>query len=41
MDPVLGPVTLTAVLLAGHVVEIAAYATDPDYWRLIEDDPDD
>lgn len=41
VDPVLGPVTFTAVLLPDDVVEIATYATDPDYWRLIEDDPDD
>lgn len=33
--------TFTAVLLPDDVVEIAAYATDPDYWRLIEDEPDD
>jgi hypothetical protein len=41
VDAVFGVVTFVAVLLPGDVVEIAAFATDADYWNLIEDDPDD
>jgi hypothetical protein len=41
VDAVFGPVTFVAVLLSSDVVEIAACSTDPDYWHLIEDDPDD
>jgi hypothetical protein len=41
VDPVFGPVVFVGVLVAPGVVELAAFAHDPDYWSLIEDDPDD
>lgn len=41
LDAIFGPVTFIGVVLPGPVVEIAAFSSDPDYWRLIEDDPDD
>lgn len=41
VDPMFGVVTFIGVARADGVVEIAAYASDPDYWRLIEDDPDE
>ena len=40
IDAVFGPVTFVGVLLPDWV-EIAAFALDPDYWNLIDDDPDD
>lgn len=40
-DPVFGPVVFVGVLVEPAVVELAAFAQDPDYWQLIEDDPDD
>jgi hypothetical protein len=36
-----GVVAFVGVLLPGDVVEIAAFSHDPDYWDLMEDDPDD
>jgi hypothetical protein len=40
-DPVLGPVVFVGVLVGPATVEIAGFDHDPDYWRLIEDDPDE
>lgn len=40
-DPVFGVITFIGIQTAADVVEIAAYLVDPDYWRLIDDDPDD
>jgi hypothetical protein len=40
VDPVFGPVVFIGVLVDAEVVELAAFATDPDYWTVIEDDPD-
>jgi hypothetical protein len=41
VDPVFGPVVFVGVLVEPAVVELAAFDQDPDYWRLIENDPDD
>lgn len=40
-DPVFGAVVFVGVLVEPTVVELAAFAHDPDYWQLIENDPDD
>jgi len=41
VDPVFGPVLFAGVLVAPGVVEIADFEVDPDYWGLIEVDPND
>jgi len=41
VDPVLGPLVFVGELLEPGVVEIADFETDPDYWDMISDDPDD
>ncbi len=41
VDPVFGALVFVGVLVGPTTVEIAAYRQDPDYWTLIEDDPDD
>jgi hypothetical protein len=41
VDRTFGPVVFVGVLVAPTSVELAEYAYDPDYWRLIEDEPDD
>ncbi len=41
VDAAFGPVTFVGVLVAGDIVEIAAFALDADYWDLIDSDPDD
>lgn len=41
VDPVFGPVVFVGVLVDTNVVEIAEFALDPDYWSIVEDDPDD
>lgn len=41
VDPVFGAVVFIGVRIAPGVVELAAVETDPDYWDLIADDPDD
>lgn len=38
-DPVFGAVVFSGVLVDG-VVQIADFAVDPDYWTLVDDDPD-
>jgi len=40
-DPVFGVVVFFGVLTEPGVVELVLFADDPDYWTLIEDDPDD
>ena len=40
-DPVFGPIVFVGVLVAPGVVELAAFARDPDYWSVVEDDPND
>lgn len=40
-DPMLGPVVFVGVLVGPAIVEIAGFEHDPDYWRLIDDDPDE
>jgi hypothetical protein len=40
IDPVFGPVVFIAVLVDVDVVELADFTDDPDYWRLIQDDPE-
>ena len=39
VDPFFGPVVFVGVLLANGAVEISDFEDDPDYWRLISDDP--
>lgn len=41
VDVILGPVVFIGVLVAPGIVELAAFDHDPDYWELIEGDPDD
>jgi hypothetical protein len=41
VDPVFGAVVFAGVLLEPSLVEIADFEVDPDYWDLIEDDPND
>ena len=41
IDPVFGPVVFVGVLVEPGVVELAAFEHDPDYWDLIEGDPND
>lgn len=41
LDPVFGPVVFVGVLVEPGVVEIAGFTVDPDYWRQIDDDPDE
>ena len=38
-DPVFGAVVFSGVLVDG-AVQIADFAVDPDYWTLVDDDPD-
>lgn len=39
--PMFGPVELIGVLTGPATVEITDFATDPDHWKLIDDDPGD
>ena len=39
VDPFFGPVAITGVRLNSDVVEIADFEVDPDYWKVINDDP--
>lgn len=41
VDPVFGAVVFVGVRVALGVVELAAVDVDPDYWRLVGDDPED
>ncbi len=41
VDPVFGAVVFAGVLLEPGLVEIADFGVDPDYWDMIEDDPND
>lgn len=41
VDPFFGVVTFTGVLVQPDTVEIADFVSDPDYWTMIDDDPDD
>lgn len=41
VDPVFGAVVFVGVLLKPGVVEIADFEADPDYWEMIENDPND
>jgi len=40
VDPFFGPVVFVGVLRSDDTVEIVEFAQDPDYWRLLEEDPD-
>ena len=40
-DPVFGATTFVAIQIGDDLVEIAACVSDPDYWRLVEADPDE
>lgn len=39
VDPVFGVVVFVGVLIAPGVVELAAAEEDPDYWRIVRDEP--
>lgn len=41
VDPVFGALVFAGVLVEPGVVEIADFEVDPDYWDMIEDDPND
>ncbi len=41
VDPVFGSLVFAGVLVEPGLVEIADYEADPDYWDMIEDDPND
>ncbi len=41
VDPVFGSLVFAGVLVEPGVVEIADYEVDPDYWAMIENDPND
>lgn len=41
VDPVFGALVFAGVLVEPGVIEIADYEVDPDYWDMIEDDPND
>lgn len=41
IDPVFGALVFVGVLVEPDTVEIADFEADPDYWSLIEDDPND
>lgn len=40
VDPIFGAVTFAAVLRTDDVVEIVSFADDPDYWAVLDDDPE-
>jgi hypothetical protein len=41
VDPFFGAVTFTGVLVGAETVEIAGFVDDPEYWTVVDDDPDD
>jgi hypothetical protein len=41
VDPMFGALVFIGVLVEPGVVELADYAEDPDYWDLIQGDPDE
>lgn len=41
VDPVFGAVVFVGVLTGPGHVELAAFEADPDYWRLLGEDPDE
>ena len=41
IDPVFGALVFVGVLIEPEVVEIADFEVDPDYWEMIEHDPND
>ena len=41
VDPVFGIVVFVGILLEHGVIEIADFSIDPDYWKMIENDPID
>ncbi len=41
VDPVFGVLVFAGMLVEPGVVEIADYEIDPDYWDMIDDDPND
>jgi hypothetical protein len=41
IDPVFGPLAFVGVLVADGTVEVVSVDDDPDYWEVIDDDPDD
>ncbi len=41
VDPVFGALVFVGVLVEPGTVEIADFEVDPDYWTMIENDPND
>ena len=41
VDPVFGPVVFVGVLVKPGVVELDAFRRDPDYWTVIDVEPND
>ena len=41
VDPVFGVLVFVGVLIEPDTVEIADFEADPDYWSMIESDPND
>jgi len=39
LDPVFGPTVFIGVRLRDDTIEIADFEPDPDYWDLIDEDP--
>lgn len=39
-DPIFGAVVFVGVLVSSDTVEITGYSSDPDYWRIVGEDPD-
>ena len=40
LDRLVGAVSFTGVLVGQRTVEIADFVVDPDYWSIVDDDPD-
>lgn len=40
VDPVFGALVFVGVQIGPTAVELVAFSDDPDYWNLVEDDPD-
>lgn len=41
VDPFFGALVFVGVLVGPNTIEIADFEVDPDYWSLIENDPND
>lgn len=41
VDPVFGALVFVGALIEPATIEIADFDVDPDYWEMIDNDPDD